>query len=387
MANKRYKGHNYSSAVSGVDSAIDATGKNLFWKFVAQLNKWLNPSHAWTDYQSKNDSYVDSWMNRQSGLHLTGAEQASNAFNADEAQKQRDWEEYMSSTAYQRQVSDMQSSGVNPALMYGGSGASGASTPSGTSASSVTPGSGGFSMSDLMQFFLIKPTIEQMRANSSMMRDQGKAAIMNAKSNERQAGAAERNAGSNESQARSAEFRAETDRMRQEIESWRTRYDIQLSQATVDKLAAETVQINEFTRQLPERLELMKKDADSHQKQAYAALQSAVAANRQAAVSENLSDSEIALREAQAFVHWANGEGQFIVNQYLDEHQMAEIKELDSRSGYLDSASKNLDRNAKVQWMQTVTGYTNAACNIANTVFNGFSTFTGTGSRNPIGFN
>lgn len=70
------------------------------------------------------------------GAVLGFAQQASqNRFNAEEAQKNRDWQEQMSNTAYQRQVADMQAAGVNPALMYGGAGASGASTPSGSAAS------------------------------------------------------------------------------------------------------------------------------------------------------------------------------------------------------------------------------------------------------------
>lgn len=56
----------------------------------------------------------------------------SNKFNSAEAQKQRDWEEEMSNTAYQRGVKDMQAAGINPAIMAMG----GASTPSGASASS-----------------------------------------------------------------------------------------------------------------------------------------------------------------------------------------------------------------------------------------------------------
>ena len=75
---------------------------------------------------------------RITGSHLTGAEREANAFSAQQAQLARDYETEMSNTSYQRGVADMQAAGVNPALMYG-QGAAGASTPSSSSPTSVSP--------------------------------------------------------------------------------------------------------------------------------------------------------------------------------------------------------------------------------------------------------
>lgn len=64
------------------------------------------------------------------------SQQGANQTNRDLAYENREWQEYMSGTAHQREVEDLKKAGLNPVLSAGGNGAS---TPSASPAQVQAP--------------------------------------------------------------------------------------------------------------------------------------------------------------------------------------------------------------------------------------------------------
>ncbi len=116
-------------------TAIDKAG-NLHYAFdKATLGSILTKAN--NAYAAKQSAKAYAYSERQSVSAFNQAVSMANnnnQFNAAQAQTQMDFQERMSSTSHQREVKDLLAAGLNPIL----SANSGASTPSGASASADT---------------------------------------------------------------------------------------------------------------------------------------------------------------------------------------------------------------------------------------------------------
>lgn len=136
-------GHSESGSYSGTN--------------VQQVNDWLKQAYAYQGQEAAmQGKYNSQSMLKQMGYNTLQAimqgvynhieNSVAMNYNSAEALANREWQEHMSSTAYQRAVEDMKKAGLNPILAFANGGAS---TPSG-SAGTISGASMGLASSSAL---------------------------------------------------------------------------------------------------------------------------------------------------------------------------------------------------------------------------------------------
>ena len=144
-----------------------------------QIMEYLNRFYGWQSGQNQFQSKTNREnMLMQMGYNTLGAIQqgiynhiqqnAAMSYNSAEALANRNFQERMSNTAYQRAVEDMRKAGINPILAYANGGAS---TPGGNGAT-ITGASMGMPSSSALGVSALSGNVPTSYYNSSMASSQ-----------------------------------------------------------------------------------------------------------------------------------------------------------------------------------------------------------------------
>lgn len=138
------------------------------WDTENGINGYIKSAWQRLKYWWKTKVVGSSIYNKVTGDSLTGAEREANAFSAEQAQLERDWQEemYLKYNSPSALMSQYREAGLNPALMYGqnvaGNMSANASAPS-----SVTPDSGS-SLANIVDIIGLKSQIDLNKANARL---------------------------------------------------------------------------------------------------------------------------------------------------------------------------------------------------------------------------
>ena len=138
ISNSQSQGWNQSQSQGGGTSTSTSEGgtnDDQIMKYLDRFYNWQGGQNAFQSKTNRQNMLMQMGYNTlgaiQQGIYNHIEQNAAMSYNSAEALANREWQERMSSTAYQRAVEDMRKAGLNPILAYANGGAS---TPGGSGA-------------------------------------------------------------------------------------------------------------------------------------------------------------------------------------------------------------------------------------------------------------
>lgn len=132
-----YGSNQSQSQGAGTSSSWSESGSNdkQIMEYLDRFYGWQSGQNAFQSKTNRQNMLMQMGYNTlgaiQQGIYNAIEQNTAMQYNSAEALANRNWQERMSSTAYQRAVEDMRKAGLNPILAYANGGAS---TPGGSGA-------------------------------------------------------------------------------------------------------------------------------------------------------------------------------------------------------------------------------------------------------------
>lgn len=165
------QGSNVSTGKGGGQSlSVSEGGTNdeQIMKYLSQYYNWQGGQNAFQSKTNRENMLMQMGYNTlgaiQQGIYNHIEQNAAMSYNSAEALANRNFQERMSNTAYQRAVEDMRKAGLNPILAYA---QGGASTPGGSGAT-ITGASMGMPVSSALGVSALSGTVPNSYYNKSI---------------------------------------------------------------------------------------------------------------------------------------------------------------------------------------------------------------------------
>lgn len=156
------QGSNVSTGNGGgtsLSTSEGGTNDEQIMKYLGQYYNWQGGQNAFQSKTNRQNMLMQMGYNTlgaiQQGIYNHIEQNAAMQYNSAEALANRNFQERMSNTAYQRTVEDMKKAGLNPILAYG---QGGASTPGGSGAT-ITGASMGMPTSSALGVSALSGTV------------------------------------------------------------------------------------------------------------------------------------------------------------------------------------------------------------------------------------